>query len=247
MMVLSSDQRQSWLERGHLAVPDVIPADLIGAERERFDWWCSHWNSPDAKPLRIEHEGKLAREQWNAKTVRKIHFLERHDEAFRAHAMYPRLLDIVAELIGTPFSLYETQAFLKPPAVGSPKPPHQDNAYFMVTPADAVITCWGAVDDATLENGCMQYYPGSHKLGLVEHKWIEGTPHQQPDGFDEKNATPEPIKAGGVIFHHGLAMHMSLENRSSNWRRAFACHYIRDDADMTNSPVPREALTHVRD
>ena len=245
-MKLTSEQKSSWKNDGHLAVENVIPAELVATERERFDWWCQHWDCPEATPLSVEHETSLPREKWTAKTVRKIHRLEQFDPVFHAHAFHANLLDLVSELIGTPFSLYETQAFLKPPSFGSPKPPHQDNAYFKVKPADAVITCWGAVDDATIENGCMQYYPRSHKAGMIEHKWIEGTPHQVPVGFDTSKLVPVPIKAGGVIFHHGLALHMSLENRSQNWRRAFACHYIRTDADMTESPVTRDKLTHAR-
>jgi len=246
-MKLSSSQKSSWANDGHLAVENVIPLDLIARERERFDWWCRNWDRPEAKPLNVQHEDSQPREKWTAKTVRKIHMLERHDDVFRAHAFHANLLDIVSELIGTPFSLYETQAFLKPPSFGSPKPPHQDNAYFLVKPADAVITCWGAVDDATIENGCMQYYPGSHKAGMIEHKWIEGTPHQVPVGYDTSKPVPVPIKAGGIIFHHSLALHMSLENRSAHWRRAFVCHFIRDDADTTKSPIPRNMMIHARD
>jgi len=245
-MNLTGEQKLSWRENGHLAVEGVIPSDLVVAEKARFDWWCQHWDGPEAKPLGIEHEPSQPREKWSQQTVRKILHLEKHDTVFRSHAFHADLLDIVCELIGTPFSLYETQAFLKPPSFGSPKPPHQDNAYFMVKPADAVITCWGAVDDATIENGCMQYYPGSHKAGMIEHKWIEGTPHQVPVGYDMSKPVPVPIKAGGIIFHHGLALHMSLENRSQNWRRAFACHFIRNDADMTESPIPRDKLITAR-
>lgn len=243
-MKLNEEQKRFWRENGHLALENVIPADLIGAERQRFDWWSERWETSQAEPLNIEHEVNVPP---SAKTVRKIHKLEQHDDVFRAHAFHKNLLDVVAELIGTPFSLYETQAFLKPPGIGSPKPPHQDNAYFKVKPADAVITCWGAVDDATIENGCMQYYPGSHQRGTIEHKWIEGTPHQVPVGYDTSKALPVPIKAGGIIFHHSLALHMSLENRSRNSRRAFVCHYIRNDADLNDSPVAREQMVHARD
>ncbi|MGH7214482.1 MAG: phytanoyl-CoA dioxygenase family protein [Tepidisphaeraceae bacterium] len=41
-----------------------------------------------------------------------------------------------------------------------------------VAPADAEITCWCAMDDATVENGCMRYVPGSHRRGLIAHEFI---------------------------------------------------------------------------
>lgn len=246
-MHLTPEQKKFWKDNGYLAVENVIPADLVAAERERFDWWCRHFDVPEARNVGIEHETGLPPEKRSAKTVRKLHYLVQHEPAFREHAFHSNLLDLVADLIGTPFSLYENQAMLKPPSLGSPKPAHQDNAYFKVNPADAVITCWGAIDDATLENGCMRYFAGSHKLGPIEHKWITGTPHQVPEGFDVRDAVPVPLQAGGVAFHHSLTLHMSLENRSTNWRRSFICHYCRDDAELAQASTPKEKLLHVRD
>lgn len=246
-MRLTSEQKTFYQDNGYLALENVIPLDLIAAERERFAWLCEHWDSPEAQRAGIGHETGLPKEKWTSKTVRKFYGLIPHEPTFREHAVHPNLLDIVTDLIGTPFSVYEDQALLKPPSFGSPKPAHQDNAYFKVQPADAVITCWCAVDDATLENGCMRYFPGSHKLGLLEHKWIEGTPHQVPDGFDVKDAVPVPLKAGGIAFHHSLTLHMSLENTTRNWRRSFICHYVRNDADLSKASMPNSKLLKGRD
>jgi ectoine hydroxylase-related dioxygenase (phytanoyl-CoA dioxygenase family) len=246
-MSLTTNQVKFYRDNGYLAVENVIPLDVVAAEKERFDWLCKNWDSPEAQRVNVAHETGLPREKWSAKTVRKAHRLVPHEPLFRAHALHRNLLDIVADLIGTPFSLYDDQALLKPPSVGSPKPPHQDNAYFKVQPADAVITCWCAIDEATLENGCMRYFPGTHKRGLLEHKWIPNTPHQVPDGFTIDQSVPVPLKPGGIAFHHGLCLHMSGQNTSPNWRRSFICHYVRDDADLSQASAPREKLVHVRD
>lgn len=224
-----------WRECGYLAVPCVVPLDLIAAEKERFSWLCDNWDSPEAQRLNPTHETGLPREQWTSATVRGFSDIAEHEPIFRRHALHPTLLDIVEELIGSPFSLFETQALLKPPSIGTPKPPHQDNAYFCVEPADAVITCWCALDDATIENGCMRYIPGSHQLGLVEHRWIPDTPHQVPVGVDEGQAVAVPMQAGGVIIHHSLTLHCSGPNRTLHWRRPFICHYVRDDADLSHA------------
>jgi ectoine hydroxylase-related dioxygenase (phytanoyl-CoA dioxygenase family) len=167
--------------------------------------------------------------------VRGFSELADHEPIFRRHALHPYLLDIVADLIGTPFSVSETQSLLKPPSIGSPKPPHQDNAYLQVEPPDALVTGWCALDDATIENGCMRYVPGSHRLGMISHTWLSGTTHQVPSGVDEGQCVAVPVKAGAVIFHHSLTLHCSGENRSTNWRRAMICHYVRDDADLSKA------------
>ncbi|MBI3923645.1 MAG: phytanoyl-CoA dioxygenase family protein, partial [Armatimonadetes bacterium] len=124
--------------------------------------------------------------------------------------------------------------------------PHQDNAYFRVSPADHVITCWCALDDATVENGCMFYIPGSHRLGLVDHKAVENTPHLIPPEFQEDKAVAVPIRTGGCIFHHSLVLHKSPPNRTASWRRAFVCHYVRSDAEMPALGQPTESLLEVR-
>jgi ectoine hydroxylase-related dioxygenase (phytanoyl-CoA dioxygenase family) len=244
---LTPKQTGFYRDNGYLAVENVIPAGLIAAERERFDSLCEHWDGPEARRVGVQHEPGLPPERWSAKTVRKFTELMPHEPVFRAHALHPNLVDIVADLIGTPFSLFVDQALLKPPSVGSPKPAHQDNAYFKVRPHDAVITCWCAIDDATLENGCMRYLPGTHKLGLLDHKQIEGTPHLVPEGYDVSQAVPVPLRAGGVAFHHGLTLHLSLENRSATWRRSFICHYVRTDADFALTGKDPAKLLKVRD
>jgi ectoine hydroxylase-related dioxygenase (phytanoyl-CoA dioxygenase family) len=151
---------------------------------------------------------------------------------------------MVEQLIGRPVRLYADQALLKPPFVGSSKLPHQDNAYFRVVPDEAVITCWCALDEATLENGCMHYLPGTHRAGIVEHEAIKGTPHLVPKECDLDAAVAVPLRAGGVIFHHACTLHFSPENRTPHWRRAFVCHFVRDGAetpgrDLAEMPLLR--------
>ena len=234
--MLTVAQKSFWKDNGYLPVENVIPRELIAAEKDRFSWLCENWNTPEGALVKPMHETNVPRDKWSPTTIRGFSDLAEHEPVFRAHALHANLLNLVEQLIGKPFSLYETQALLKPPAIGLPKPPHQDNAYFQVDPHDAVITCWCALDDATLGNGCMMYVPASHKLGLIEHRWIEGTPHQVPVGGAAAGAgkpVAVPMTAGGVIFHHSLTLHMSGANRSNGWRRPFICHFVRNDADLS--------------
>jgi len=244
-MNLTPDQKRFYQDNGYLAVENLIPSELAVRERERIAWLCAHWDGAEAARLRITHEPGLPRSQWSRQTVRGLYDLTAHEEMFREHALHPSLINCVVDLIGKPIALFNEQALLKPPSVGSPKPPHQDNAYFQVQPVEALITCWCALDDATIENGCMQYVPGSHKRGLLKHTHIAGTTHQVPDGFDPAQAVAVPIRAGGVIFHHGLTLHLSGENRSKNWRRTFVCHFVRQDADLSKSVTVSSRLLPV--
>jgi phytanoyl-CoA hydroxylase len=234
-MRLTDTERAFYAENGYVAVPDIVPAERVFAMRRRIEELCAAWDSDEARRVGAQQEadirGAVTAEK-TGQTVRKFSNLVPFEPIFHGHATDGALLDIVEDLIGAPLGLYADQALLKPPLVGSAKLPHQDNAYFRVEPADAVITCWCALDDATVENGCMHYLAGSHKDGLVDHAAIEGTPHLVPPEFDPDKATAVPLKAGGVVLHHSLTLHYTPDNRTDQWRRAFVCHYVRLDATM---------------
>jgi phytanoyl-CoA hydroxylase len=171
--------------------------------------------------------------------LRKLSELAPVDPLFRRIASTPEILDIVSALTGggRRIMLYSDQIFLKPAFCGSEKPLHQDNSYFKVTPHIAGITCWMALDDATIENGCMNYIPGSHKLGMISHKAIKDTPHLVPDGSVKLDVeVPVPIPAGACIFHHLLCLHSSKANSSPNPRRAYALHYANRNAESCVRP-----------
>ena len=163
-MRLSEPQKRFYAENGYLAVEGVFSPDHVLALRTRFEALCADWQGEAANRVGAMQEAEVVKGQAGVastdQTIRSMSRIAAHEPLFHDHATDPGFIDIVADLIGEPISLYVDQAMLKPPRHGSEKPPHQDNAYFKIRPADAVITCWCALDDATVENGCMHYYPG---------------------------------------------------------------------------------------
>jgi len=236
---LRPEQLAFFAENGYVAVEGVFPEEHVARLRQRIEELCADYGGEASRAAGIAHEpdvraGRIAP---SPRTVRKFSRLVETEPLFHAHATHPAILDIVASLIGEPVLLYESDALLKPPEVGSPKPPHQDNAYFLIDPPEAVISCWAALDDATPENGCMRYFAGSHQHGLIEHEGTVQT-HLQPRGYREEDATLAPVRAGGIVFHHSLTLHCSGPNLSDRWRRAFVCHYVRGGV-----PLPRRRPT----
>ncbi len=148
------------------------------------------------------------------------------------------LQNLLAHFVNPTISLVSDQIFCKPPQIGSPKPYHQDNAYFKCTPADELITAWVALDDVDQENGCLFYQNGTHRSSIVEHEQCEKDYDMEiKKEFLKKDLErPAIVKKGGVVFHHGNTMHCSGENRSNRWRRAYATHWATQNIH-TDSPV----------
>jgi phytanoyl-CoA hydroxylase len=229
-MPLSNDQLAFYAENGFVVVPGVLPPDVLTRVRDAISAAAADVQAgrPSAATQAIPEPDVPVPDA----PLRKLNALVPHDAFLRSVAASPAILDVVAQLTGDPqrIMLYSDQVFLKPALCGSAKPLHQDNSYFRVTPHAHGVTCWIAVDDATEENGCMRYVPGSHKLGLLPHKQISAA-HLTPEAGDLGKAVPVPVPAGGAIFHHLLTLHSSEANRSPHPRRAWALHYANRDSE----------------
>ena len=95
-----------------------------------------------------------------------------------------------------------------------------------------MVTAWLALDEATVDNGCLLFADGSNRGPLLPHVAPEGRPFdlQVPEtAMAAHRMTPAPVPAGGVSFHHGNTLHGSAENRSPRPRRACAIHYASGD------------------
>lgn len=110
---------------------------------------------------------------------------------------------------------------------------HQDAPYWPMEQVGA-LSAWIAVDDVTVENGCLQFISGSHKFGRLapvplgtDGASVLKTLEETGVDFDVEPAVME-MEAGGVTFHHGCTFHYATPNRTEGPRRAHAIIYIPD-------------------
>ena len=186
--------------------------------------------------------GEIAEDAVRFNNVRKIWNLTKYDELFKEFARHPAILDVVHSLIGPNLKIYVDQTLCKPPKIGSPKPPHQDSAYWTNIDPPNLVICWMALDDATEENGCMRFIPGSHKLGVVEHKHLEDF-RVEDEKIDYSNEVCVPLKAGGCSFHHSLAMHRTDANSSPDRRIGLTVAYMDAESKYVGpDPQPEYEL-----
>ena len=98
--------------------------------------------------------------------VRKINVPSRHHPTFDAFARHPKVVDIIADLMGPNIKLYYDQVFAKPPYDRANRF-HQDSVFWSFFASNFQITCQLLLDDATVANGCIRFIPGSHHFGLI--------------------------------------------------------------------------------
>jgi len=146
----------------------------------------------------------------------------------------PAIVMAASQLLGDySVRFWHDQLFSKPAKKGGVVAWHQDYSYWTRTKPMAHITCWCSLDDSTIENGCLQYVPGSHRWGLLEKPVLAGELYNIMDYLkDEQKAAFKPVsvetKAGHAIFHHPLTLHGSGENKSQHQRRAFVINAFAD-------------------
>jgi ectoine hydroxylase-related dioxygenase (phytanoyl-CoA dioxygenase family) len=138
------------------------------------------------------------------------------------------VLEIVEALIGPEISLYHCKLLMKAAREGTVTPWHQDYAYWVAEDnRPLMLNCMFQIDDATLENGCLQVVPGSHRWALQEHE-REARPFGRflPGHFQPReDAVPIPLQAGSAIFFGPMIIHGSDANRSDQERRACTIAY----------------------
>ena len=224
----AAEQYQS---EGYVVMEGLLSRGHISRLRERMDEIASG-KTPGHPSGDIELEP-------GGGAIRKINRCAENDAVFRAHAEHPGILNIVESLIGPDIKLFASQCFMKPPG-GVAKPWHQDSAYFCIEPM-ALVTCWTALDDVTIENGGMWVIPGSHKKGLVEHSpWNLGERvDKQAFPQEESGKCAIEMPAGGCSFHHSMLLHRSGPNRTDRPRRGLAVHYMSALSQWTDASNPK--------
>ena len=134
--------------------------------------------------------------------------------------------------------MYGDQLFMKAPDTGSAQAWHQDSASWRdIFPMD-LVTAWTAIDQSSIENGCLHFIPGTHRWGMLRGEQLANF---VPDlGHSPWPIVPVELRPGSVSFHHSLTLHMSEANLSNQRRRGYAVHYMRasswKDCSVTDAP-----------
>lgn len=142
----------------------------------------------------------------------------------------PLLGEVAGTLAGVDgIRIWHDQALYKPP-YGNHTGFHLDDPFWSFYSPDA-ISIWMALDDATIENGCLWYLPGTHKEASFEATPINenlGGIFKMYPQWRQTAAVAATCKAGSAVFHNGLTAHAAGVNLTPRPRRAMTCAYMPD-------------------
>lgn len=236
---LSDEQVASFHERGYLAGVRVFSEAQVDRLREEL-----HELTKPAHPgHRLFYEYHSNESVDRSKVLFHALGAWRIAPGFHDSLWNPAFVVPASQLLGGAVRFWHDQLFCKPAQHGGVVAWHQDYSYWTRTKPMAHLTCWIGLDDATRENGCLQYIPGSHRWELLPVTGLAGDMHAIDSVLSpEQRAAFKPVaielKRGECAFHHPLLVHGSYENRTEGPRRALVLNVFRDGVRSdSNEPL----------
>jgi ectoine hydroxylase-related dioxygenase (phytanoyl-CoA dioxygenase family) len=236
---LSEEQVEFFRENGYIAGIPLLNERQVDALREDLKELTRPVDA--ASELFYEYHANESRDP--SKIL--FHALGAWRVSFGFHdALWnPAFLIRASQLLGGgAVRFWHDQLFCKPARHGGVVAWHQDYSYWTRTLPIAHLSCWIALDDATRENGCVYYVPGSHRWDLLPVTGLADdmdairsllTDEQRR----EFKPVPIELKKGEASFHHPLMVHGSFENSTEHERRALILNVFRDGvASASNDP-----------
>ena len=147
------------------------------------------------------------------------------DELFLTYMRHPLFREITRRYIGDNVSVFRSMFMNKPANKGTELPWHQDVGKGWGIDSNPTTTVWTALDDATVDTGCMQIVPGSHKLGILNESHFASSREQQAHCSPDRVIDLE-VPAGEAVLIHNWMLHRSGVNATDRPRRAFSIAYM---------------------
>jgi len=160
-----------------------------------------------------------------------IHYPHKLSDEIRATIAQPSIVNALTQVIGPNVKSMQSMLFIK--SEGKPGQAWHQDEHFIPTRDRSLAAAWIALDDATVENGCLWVMPGSHTRGVLypdrdqDDPRFDCTAESYGFPYDEDDAVPVEIPAGAALIFNGYLLHRSLENSGKHgYRRALAHHYM---------------------
>ena len=225
---MSSTQAAYYADNGYLVVPGLFTGAEIGELKAETTRIFRGERGP--VPGLLDGSAQMP----DAEVLRKylaIHFPHKLSPLIRRFLSHPALIDVLTSLIGPNVKCMQSMLFVKGP--GKPGQSWHQDEYYIPTRDRSLTAAWIAIDDATLNNGCLWIIPGSHRSSIVMRR-VPGRNAEFAEadtvdvsGCGEERSIPVEVQAGSVVFFNGYTLHSSRRNKAANsFRMALVNHYM---------------------
>lgn len=276
--MLSTELRAQYQRDGYIVLPDFKSAADVARLRQRAEEIVDAFDPSQSRSIFTTSNQLAATDEYflrsdntircffeeeafgpdgqlrqaKALSINKIgHALHDLDPVFDQFSRDPKLATLARDLGLADAKVWQSMYIFKQPGIGGEVHWHQDATFFETTPV-TVTTFWFALEDATIENGCLWVEPGGHR-GPMRERFVRNGDQIHMEKLD---ATPWPgdstavaleATAGSLVCFHGLLPHYSAPNRSPVSRHAYTLHAT--DGAAAYSPqnwIQRDAQFPVR-
>jgi phytanoyl-CoA hydroxylase len=220
---LTDEQVQRYRDDGFLILPDALSADEVAEINRDVVDLC-----------RNPALGGTTGDESDEELLRRylcIHYPHKLSSTAMAALTHPRIVEALTRVIGPNVKAMQSMLFIK--SEGKPGQAWHQDEHFIPTRDRSLTAAWIALDDATIENGCLWVLPGSHRRGVLYPSREQSDPRfdctEEAYAFpeDEADAIPVEVSAGTVLLFDGYLLHRSLKNSGPRgYRRALVNHYM---------------------
>jgi|TARA_B100001971_G_C18190140_1_gene538104 phytanoyl-CoA hydroxylase len=260
---LSVEQASAWRDDGFVVLPNFVPGTQISALTDRIGELVDGFaRSPgEATTVFSTTERTHAQDEYFLtsggvirpffeegafdsegnlqvpmdRALNKLgHAMHDLDPVFDNFSRTPELAALVSDIGFVDPLLLQSMVIFKPPHIGGEVICHCDHSFLWTEP-QTVAGLWFALDDATVENGCLWVTPGGHRQPARTRFHLDGTGTTtdviDPVPYDMDSLIPVEVEVGTLIAFSGLLPHWSAPNTSEDSRLAYTLHVIDDTAD----------------
>lgn len=180
-----------------------------------------------------------------------IHFPHKISSTIYGFLSHERVVDILKGIVSPNVKCMQSMLFVKAPGKKG-QAWHQDE-YYIPTRDRSLVGAWLAVDDASVDNGCLWIIPGRPGY-MMRRIAYQGDEYADVDTIDvaglQEEAMPVEVKSGSVVFFNGYTLHSSLSNKTKeNFRTALVNHYMSAESmlpwDQDGNLPPTEDLRDI--
>jgi len=216
--MLSDLSKKFFFDNGYLVIKDVLSNNDLDFYNKTYNAFIN--NEFDIKDYRSDLSGIDDDKEY----ITQIMSPSKVYPELLLKTMHIKGSKIATEILGDDIILDFDMLINKAPNTNKITPWHQDAAYWIDMPDKRALSIWFAIDDATVDNGCMWYTPKSHLSPIKEHYQPNSGGPLQCDG-KEKDSIAVPLKKGSCVIHHGQTLHYSRGNKTMDHRRAFILNF----------------------